>query len=119
MRRRIEEKLTRDYRLDIKKNWQVFRTDSRGIDFLGYRFFHHKTIMRKRTAYRLARRMRLISKKDTASMKDASAVMSYMGITAHCDSRNFVKRYVVPFVSLFQMKEIHRENCQLIASRAV
>ncbi len=119
MRRRIEEKLAREYRLDIKQNWQVFKTDSRGIDFLGYRFFHHKTILRKRTAYRLARRMRLISRKDMPSVRDASAVMSYMGITTHCDSRNFVQRYVVPFVSLFRMKEIHRENCAIVAGSSV
>ena len=116
LRKRIEEKLINEYKLTIKDNWQVFKVDSRGIDFLGYRFFYHKTIIRKSTAYRLAKRVKKVSRKPEISLSDASAIMSYLGITRHCNSYNFVKRYVVPFVSLSELKEIHRENCKLIAS---
>lgn len=34
--------------LSIKKNWQIFPTSIRGIDFLGYRFFGDYTLVRKR-----------------------------------------------------------------------
>ncbi|MGL5961879.1 MAG: reverse transcriptase domain-containing protein, partial [Cetobacterium sp.] len=34
--------------LEIKGNWQIFPTRTRGIDFVGYRFFGDKTIVRKR-----------------------------------------------------------------------
>lgn len=33
--------------LSIKGNWQIFPVDSRGIDFVGYRFFHSFTLLRK------------------------------------------------------------------------
>lgn len=114
MRRKIEEELKK-YKLHIKDNWQVFRVNSRGVDFLGYRFYHHKTIMRKSTCYRISRRMRTIGQRKQ-NYHDASAIMSYMGITKHCNSKNFIKRYVVPFISIQKMKEIHRENSKFIQS---
>ncbi len=120
MRNQIERVLSAHYGLKIKPTWQVFRVDSRGVDFLGYRFYHNKTIIRKTTAYRIAKRVRKVSRKPEATMTDASAVMSYMGVTKHCDSYNFLNRYVIPFVSLRMLKEIHRENCKIISSaRAV
>ena len=42
------------YDLKIKENWQVFPIESRGLDFVGYRFFHNRTILRKRI-YKKAR----------------------------------------------------------------
>ena len=110
IRKQIEIKLKDDYHVKIKNNWQVFRTDSRGVDFLGFRFYHYKTIIRKSTCHRMARRIKGVSKKPDISLTDASAVMSYMGITSHCNSKNFINRYVVPFVSIKKLKEIHREN---------
>ncbi len=116
IRKQIEIKLEQTYHLRIKDNWQVFKTDSRGVDFLGFRFFHYKTIMRKSTCFRMAHRIKHISEKPRISLTDASAVMSYMGITTHCNSKNFIARYVVPFVSIRKLKEIHRENSAIIAS---
>jgi len=52
IRKQIEIKLNDDYHVKIKNNWQVFRTDSRGVDFLGFRFFRDKTILRKRNSLR-------------------------------------------------------------------
>jgi RNA-directed DNA polymerase len=115
MRRLIEEKLALDYHLTIKRTWQVFKVDGRGVDFLGYRFFHGFTVIRKRTAYRMARRIRMIGSSLTKTVTDASAVMSYLGIARHCDSLHFLQRRVLPFVSIFQCKEIHREACSVIA----
>lgn len=40
--------LDSDFKLKIKENWQVFKAENRGIDYVGYRFFHNTTILRKR-----------------------------------------------------------------------
>jgi len=50
------------------------------------------------------------------SLSDASSVMSYLGITTHCDSYNFMRHYVLPFISIAYCKEVHREACKAIAS---
>lgn len=34
-------------KLRVKRNYQVFPVDSRGIDFLGYVFYHTHTLLRK------------------------------------------------------------------------
>ena len=116
MRRAIEDRLRNCYHLAIKPDWQVFRVDGRGVDFLGYRFFHGHTVIRKRTAYRIARKIREIGTHVRCSLSDASSVMSYLGITTHCDSYNFMRHYVLPFISIAYCKEVHREACKAIAS---
>lgn len=39
--------LKEELKLDMKSNYQVFPIRSRGLDFLGYRFFHNYTLVRK------------------------------------------------------------------------
>lgn len=84
--------------LSLKGNWQVFRVDCRDIDFLGFRFYRDKTILRKRNALRIRRRCRKINKKSTLNYADASAVISYWGWLKRSDSYNFyhdtIKRLV-------------------------
>lgn len=116
MRQRIEAKLSQDYRLQIKGNWQVFKVDGRGVDFLGYRFFHGYTIIRKHTAYRIAAKIRSIGQKALLTLSDASSAMSYLGITNHCNSFNFMRHRVLPFLSIAYCKGVHREACKTFAS---
>ena len=44
----VEDALKYKLNLELKDNWQVFPVYARGIDFVGYRFFHERTILRKR-----------------------------------------------------------------------
>ncbi|MGL6099255.1 MAG: RNA-directed DNA polymerase [Fusobacteriaceae bacterium] len=48
LKRFLDIKLKNEFDLTIKGNWQIFPVSARGIDFVGYRFFHNKTILRKR-----------------------------------------------------------------------
>lgn len=100
--------------LHIKDNWQVFKVGDRGVDILGYRFFHTHTLIRKSTAYRMHRRIKRIGK-HIPTPSEISAVFSYMGITTHCDSRNFVIKYILPYVDLGALKELQSENSKSLA----
>jgi RNA-directed DNA polymerase len=75
----LKEKL----RLDVKGNYQVFPVAARGIDFVGYVFYHTHTRLRpsikKAFARMMARRPRLPS------------FASYNGWAFHCDSRHLLK----------------------------
>lgn len=42
-------------KLELKQNYQIFPVDSRGIDFVGYRFFHTHVLLRKSIKVRLFR----------------------------------------------------------------
>jgi hypothetical protein len=82
--------------LKLKQNWQVSRVDDRGIDFLGLRFFREKTILRKRNALRIKRRVNKIFKKlderNTLNYIDSCALISYWGWIKRSDSYNFFKK---------------------------
>ena len=49
--------------LTVKKNYQVFPVESRGIDFLGYVFYHTHTRLRKSIKQRLCRRVAHLNKR--------------------------------------------------------
>lgn len=43
----IEKYLADNLKLKIKRNWQIFPVEVRGIDFIGYVFYHGHTLLRK------------------------------------------------------------------------
>lgn len=67
--------------VSIKDNYQIFPIDKRGIDFLGYRFFHGYTLVRKRIV------------KDMKKAKSIQSKMSYYGWLCHADSYRLINKY--------------------------
>ena len=92
--------------LKLKENWQVFRTSSRPIDFLGFKFYYGKTTLRKRTALRMRRRIQKIAKKPRLNHYDASAVISYWGWIKRSNSYYFYHKYIKPFVSIKKARKV-------------
>ncbi len=78
--------------LKIKEDWQLFKTESRPIDFLGYRFYRGYTTLRRSNFLRIKRRAKKIAKKEELNFKDASAMLSYSGWLKHCDSYNYQQK---------------------------
>ena len=76
--------------LRLKSNWQVFPVDARGLDFLGYRFFHGYTLLRKSIAARAKRRARRIKRSwpEMRPVSVVSSVSSYDGWMKHANCRN-------------------------------
>ena len=63
--RKIIEQALNKMGLTLKGNWQVFRFDKRGLDFLGFRFFRTHTILRKRNALKIRRKAKRAAKAQT------------------------------------------------------
>jgi len=73
-------------KLQIKGNYQVFPVAARGIDFVGYVFYHNYILLRKTIKQNFARKIaRGINKLSLAS---------YLGWAKHCNSRNLIKKLV-------------------------
>lgn len=87
------ERYLSDNHLRLKPNWQVFRIDDRGLDFLGFRFYRHKVILRKRNALRIRRRIKKIAKRKPL-ISDAQAVISYWGWLKRSNSFYFYNKYI-------------------------
>lgn len=79
----IRQYLLTKLNLHVKHNYQVFPVASRGIDFLGYKFYHTHTLMRKSIKQRFAR--------EVAGQNRPASVASYAGWAKHCNSRNLLK----------------------------
>jgi len=80
-----------DLKLHVKDNWQIFPVDSRGIDFLGYVFYHTHTRMRKSIKQRLCRRVAKLNKRKALTEEVFKReVCSWWGWAKYCDSRNLI-----------------------------
>lgn len=80
-------------KLKIKHNFQVFPVDSRGIDFLGYRFFHTHTLLRKSIKQRFCRRVAELNKKTDIKFESfKQQICSWWGWCKYCDSINLVNK---------------------------
>lgn len=105
--------------MSIKRNWQVFRVDcvsksgryrGRDVDFMGFRFFRDKIIMRKRIALRARRLAAKISKISCVSHKHASAMLSYIGWFKHTDTYVFFNKYIGSKISISCLKGVIRSE---------
>lgn len=80
----IKDYLHTELKLTVKDNYQVFPVKARGIDFLGYRFYHTHTLLRKTIKKNFARAVKRGSSKAT--------IASYKGWASHCDSKHLLKK---------------------------
>lgn len=99
--------------LRLKESWQVFRVNNRDIDFLGLRFFRNKTILRKRNALRIRRRVKRIKNKGYLNDKDASAIISYWGWIKRSDSFHFYHKYVKPIIPIKLARKVVSVNARI------
>lgn len=107
--------------LTLKGNWQVFKIDSRPLDFLGFKFYRDHTELRKRNALRIRRRVAKAGKRDKPTLADARTILSYMGWITHSNSHNFYIKYIKRYVNIKKLKEIvsRESRKQYCAGRAV
>jgi RNA-directed DNA polymerase len=80
----IRQYLSGQLKLTVKDNYQIFPVAARGIDFVGYRFYHTHTLLRKRIKQNFARMV--------AKNPNPESIASYNGWATHCDSKHLLKK---------------------------
>jgi len=88
----IQLYLNNNLNLQVKPNRQIFPVSSRGIDFLGYVFYHTHTYLRKRIKQRFCRKVAQLNKRDISDKDFQQAVCSWIGWAKHCDSKHLLKK---------------------------
>ncbi len=97
----FETYLTDNVKLEVKSNKQIFPVginhrdrSGRGIDFLGFVFYHNETRLRKRIKQNLCRKCaNLIHRKKPMNAKDfQQAIASWWGWCKYSDSEYFVNK---------------------------
>lgn len=91
----------------LKKNYQIFPVDKRGIDMLGFRFYHTHTLLRKRALLGFLRVIRKWKKRKTPFR--ARSLLSRIGNTKWYASKNFKEKY---------LKGISRKELRRYANRS-
>lgn len=87
--RQISNQLNK-IKLTVKGNYQIFPVSARGIDFLGYRFYHTHTLLRKAIKAKMGRKIRKLS---TDKEKLDKSMASYWGWMKWCNSYNLKRAY--------------------------
>lgn len=91
----INDYLSTRLNLQLKSNYQVFPTDVRGIDFVGYVFRHTHVLMRKRIKKNFCRRVAILKKKNITEKEFQQKICSWVGWAKHCNSKHLLKKVVV------------------------
>lgn len=111
-RKIIDEYLHDTYGLRLKDNWQIFKVDSRGIDFVGYRFYHDRTILRRRNFRKLRRNVRTVWKYINTGreipFRVAAGLLSRAGQFKHCNGWHAYEKYILP-ISEKRLKNVVRK----------
>ena len=73
---------------------------------LGFKFHPNKTTIRKSIMLRISRKARTIARAAYASIRNAHAMVSYIGYIVNSDSQHFYEKWVRPFVNIKHLKGV-------------
>lgn len=105
----IKSYLENKLNLHFKDNWQIFKVDSRGIDFVGYRLYHTHILLRKRIKQNFCRKITKLNKKDIDKDDYKQKICSYIGWIKHCNGRNLFSK-MLKYKELLEYVNIHRPS---------
>lgn len=109
----IIDYLNRELALELNNKRQVFRFSyidrngkqrGRDLDFLGYRFFIDRTIMRKSIMLKSSRKAKRIYKKNKFTTYDARQMLAYMAKVDNADVYNMYLCRIKPYVNIKRCK---------------
>lgn len=103
--------------LCLKDNWQVFRFAyvkngkhcGRALDFMGFKFYRDRTILRKTIMLKATRKAKKISKKEKPTIHDIRQIFSYIGWINCTDTYWMYEKWIKPYVNI--------QNCKRRLSR--
>lgn len=105
--------------LSLKGNWQVWKLNSRPIDFVGFRFYKNKTVLRKKIFFRLCRRTRKIKKTGYITTHQAMSMLSLVGWLSHINGCGFYKRNIYPYAPKSKLKKIVSNHSKKLNSEVI
>lgn len=114
MREAIELYLQKELGLQMKQNWQVFRFDyydrkrkrwcGRDLDFMGFRFFRDRIVLRRTIMLRATRKANRIGRKKKPTIFELRQFLSYMGWIKATDTYGMFQKWIKPKVDIKRAK---------------
>lgn len=78
--------------LRLKSNYQIFPVDDRGVDFVGYRFYHTHVLLRKSIKIRLFKLIRRYQSGKIDKQELRRRMQSYFGWLKFCNPKNLLRK---------------------------
>lgn len=109
MRIAISQYLSDNLGLELKENWQVYRFSygkdkGRDLDFMGFRFYRNRTVLRKSILFKAVRKANKIAKKERPTIYDIRQMLSYLGWISCTDTYGAYLKKIKPCVDFQYMK---------------
>ena len=98
--------------LDLKKNYQIFPVESRGIDFVGYVTYHTHCLARKENKKNLCRQIAALRKKGLSEKEVRIKAASRLGFMQHCDSKHLLKK-----INMLKFSDVKKDDGTLTGSK--
>lgn len=101
--------------LHLKSNYQVFKfayTDKNGktrgrpIDFMGFKFYRDRTVLRRGIMLRAVRKALKVSKKTKLNWYECTQLLCYLGWFKYTDTYKVFERFIKPYVNIGDCKKI-------------
>lgn len=113
IREKISEYLNDKLDVKLKDNWQVFRFDyikngkhyGRCLDFMGFKFYRDRIILRRNIMLKATRKAKKLSKKYKITIYDIRQMMSYLGWIDCTDTYGMYEKYIKPYVNFRYCKK--------------
>lgn len=86
------KKLLEELSLELKSNYQVFPVESRGIDFVGYVFFHTHVLLRKSMKIKMWKLVYSYINGEISERDFLIRMQSYVGWLKWCNSKNLLRK---------------------------
>ena len=107
MRKAIADYLSGSLGLKLKDNWQVFRFDFNGrfrcLDFMGFKFYRDRTILRRSIMLKAFRKAKSMKRK-RITIYTARQMLSYLGWINCTDVYGFYVKHIKPYVNFGKLK---------------
>ncbi len=88
----IKDYFESNLKLEIKPNYQIFKVEDRGIDFVGYVFYHAHIKIRKRIKLGLFKLVNRYKQKKISKEEFKQRFTSYFGWLKHCNSKHLLQK---------------------------
>lgn len=101
--------------LQVKGNYQIFPVESRGIDFVGYVFYHNYVRLRKSMKIKMKRLIHKYQINKISREDFRKRMVSYIGWLKYCDSKHFIQEVLNPVgiqCHVWNGKAIYRSQIQ-------
>lgn len=79
-------------KLELKPNYQIFSVDNRGIDFVGYKFYHSHILLRKSIKKKLFKLIKRYKDKKIGKEELKRRMQSYFGWLKYCNSKHLLQK---------------------------